>query len=600
MIRTRTVALVALILAGCTHTDRSAIPSDAAKTRARVVLISYDGVGADPLERALRSGSLRSDGFALAATSGTRVKRIVPVTPTLTAVAHIAIATGARPEKTGIVSNTFHKRGDPIDKSTRGFNEEIDADTVWESALRQGKKVGAITFPGLDGNGPRRTADWGMVYSQPIGASRVITLERSDFSPYTSPLPLPPSFSPPLGTALEWKFVSEGEDLSLETALVALDSSDDQQLNYDIFLSVSQADGARTLDHSWFPAWRDVSFKSEVFRFGSWSKVLRSDPALASVELYLGAVNRTLGYPASYRRMIDEKAGFWPGPPDDGLAKKWLKGEPNGIEPSVFIEQLERFSQFFTNATLVSMHEMEWDLILGYQPTVDEAEHQFLLVNKRQSIQDPLRIAEAAKVRARAFQAVDSSFSRILRALPADAALVGTGDHGLAPVDKSVRLSRQLVEWGYASEEKGQIAKSSSWAAFSSGNFAHIYAFIPFSETERDLLIGKLRDWKDDEGQTIFEMVRARGPQDHENAGDILAATFPRYAFSNSLPSGPLFAKTDQFGLHGGLNHHPEFHTFLLAYGARVKRQFLESVPQTSIARYVSELLGIEPPRDAE
>jgi len=597
----RVLLAASLLFAACVHSNRATIPtSRSSKPSGRVVMISYDGIGADPLDRHLKSGLFRTDGFALAASRGTRARRVVPVSPTLTSVAHIAMVTGAKPEKTGIVSNTFHKRGDAIDKSTRGFNEEIDADTIWEAALRQGKKVGAITFPGLDGKGPRRTADWGLVYSEPIAGSRIIELKRGDFTPLQTNHPIPPSFSQALATKLAWKFGVDGSQFTLEATLAALDSSNDEKVNYDTFFVLTDRDGARPLEQSWFPTWKDESINNEIYRFGSWSRLMRSDPSLSTVSIYLGAVSRTLGYPSSFRRMIDERVGFWPGPPDDGQAKKWLKGETGGIEPLVFSEQLERFSRFFTDATLLSLKEMPWDLILAYQPIVDEAEHQFLIESPRQGIEDPVRIAEARRVREHAFLTADLAFARCLEALPADAALVATGDHGLAPVEKSVRLNRQLVEWGYSNLDGERLASSSAWAAFTSGSYAHIYAFAPFTEAARDGLIEKLREMQDNEGKKVFEMVRAHSENDHENSGDILAAAFPRFSYGGSLAAGPIFAKTDHFGAHGGLNHHPEFDTFLLSYGSGVKRQVIEKISQTAIARYVSDLLAIEAPRDAE
>ena len=324
----------------------------------------------------------------------------------------------------------------------------------------------------------------------------------------------------------------------------------------------------------------------------------RCEPS--SVRLYLGAVSRTLGYPASYRRRIDEKVGFWPGPPDDTHSKKWLKGESGSIHPSVFSEQLERFSRFFTDATLLSMKEMEWDLILAYQPIIDEAEHQFLLQSPRQLVKEPQKVAESRRVVVDSYGVADIALARLIEALPADAALVATGDHGLYPVDKNVRLNRLLVDWGYATLDGDHLAETSRWVAFTSGSFAHIYSFAPFTEDDRSVLIKKLRELRDDEGEKVFELVRARAESDHRHLGEILVAAYPRFGFGSSLKEGPIFTKTDYFGAHGGLNHHPEYHTTLVAYGHRVKRQLIERISQTAIARYVSQLMSIEAPREAE
>ena len=588
-----------LLLTGCLHSGPSRLSSSSPEP-ARVLLISYDGVGADAFQRHLDAGTFRKDGFAVAATNGTRALRVIPVTPVLTSVAHVSIATGAEPSKTGIVSNTFHRPGDPIDQPARGFQEEIDVETIWEAAQRQGKKIGSMTYPGLDGEGPRRTADWGLIYTEPLAPARVVELHRNDFTNVRKGVTLPHSFSAPLSAALTWALEADGSKVEISTSLAALDSSDDKMENYDLFFVISDSGFVQPLDERWFPAWKDQSAGSETFRYGSWSKLIESDAQLAKVRVYQGVVCRTLGYPSSYRRMIDERVGFWPGPPDDTLAKRWLVGDKDALDPQIFSEQLARFSRFFTDATLLSMLEMPWDLILGYQPIVDEAEHQFLLETPGQLIQDPEKVAEGRRVRAHAFRIADLSFARYLQARPEDTAIVATGDHGLAPLEKDLRLNRLLVDWGYASIDNGRLAKTSRWAAFTSGSFAQIYSFAPFSAGERDALIQKLRELRDDEGSQFFEIVRARTPEDHANSGEILAFAFPRFSYSSSLRDGPLFGKTEHFGQHGGMNHHAAYHTFLLAYGKGVPRRVIDKIRQTSIARYVSDLLKIDPPRMAQ
>src|SRR5436309_6175303 len=60
----------------------------------RVVLVSFDGLGADE-ER--RFGAPAFDRLAAHAT------RVIPVTPTATSSIHAAILTGAGPDQTGIV-----------------------------------------------------------------------------------------------------------------------------------------------------------------------------------------------------------------------------------------------------------------------------------------------------------------------------------------------------------------------------------------------------------------------------------------------------------------------------------------------------------------
>ncbi|HWS71243.1 MAG TPA: alkaline phosphatase family protein, partial [Thermoanaerobaculia bacterium] len=145
-------------------------------TASRVVLLSFDGIGADSLQ-AFGAG----ETFQRLTAEGTQVERVTPVTPTVTASTHTAILTGATPERSGIVANKFHLPGTPPAQIAAGLETEIDAETIVEAARRQGKRVGTIAFPTIDAASPRRTADWGLIFRRPLTSSRLVHLTRRDF-----------------------------------------------------------------------------------------------------------------------------------------------------------------------------------------------------------------------------------------------------------------------------------------------------------------------------------------------------------------------------------------------------------------------------------
>ena len=78
----------------------------------RVVLVSFDGAGAAEYGR--QRETLSPDGFRRAEREGLSAERLQTVTPSLTAVVHASISTGALPETTGIVSNSYWPAGGPI------------------------------------------------------------------------------------------------------------------------------------------------------------------------------------------------------------------------------------------------------------------------------------------------------------------------------------------------------------------------------------------------------------------------------------------------------------------------------------------------------
>src|SRR3989338_292311 len=123
----------------------------------KVIVMSFDGCANQLIQKYLRE-DFKNKGFGRIEKEGILSPMHVSL-PSLTATSHISIITGATPGQHGIVSNNFHKTTESILKSTNGFEKEIDQETpaLWERAKTQGKRVGVITYPGLDGSSERRS-----------------------------------------------------------------------------------------------------------------------------------------------------------------------------------------------------------------------------------------------------------------------------------------------------------------------------------------------------------------------------------------------------------------------------------------------------------
>lgn len=592
----RAAAVLFLILGVSLALTNCRTPSAIGATAGRkVILISFDGTGADDLELLRTNNKLRPDGFKRIMAEG-GFARCIPVNPSLTSPAHISIATGTDPQRTGIVSNTFHIPGTPRTQAARGFDVPIDTDTLWESARRQGKRVGIVTFPGADGNRPRRTADWGLNYAHPVARSRILELTRADFTK-ESPSAGARSFSPVLRTLLRWEVKTDAGTIQRDIALLVLDTTDDAVENYDDFRIQDGDNQVVSGARRWFPISASVEDHDGTALYGSWSKLMEMHPRLDRVVVYWGPISRNRGYPAAYRQMIDREVGFWPGPPDEqGYAEEWLE-KRTGVDPQTIGEQITRISEFLTRATLLSMQRMPWDLILAYQPVVDEAEHTYRLVNDRQQFSTPENREAGRQARELAYRAIDRATAEVLAAVGNDAAVVVTGDHGLAAVDTSVRVNRLLVDWKLASVSERRLAQDTRWAAFTSGHLAHIYAFEPRSG-ELEELVRRLEALRAPDGEPVFDRILVKQRGDHPNSGEVMAYANLRFYLISGV-EGPVFAKTRHFGQHGGLNYHREMHTIFGAIGPGI-RSVPSEVSQTEIAGYVSLLLGIQAPRDAQ
>lgn len=581
--RRRFAALAAAFLfAGCSAAPppvatppRSAFAPVA--TARRVVFFSFDGLAADDTD-------LLGAAYSRLAAEGTRVLRVVPVNPTQTFPTHTAMLTGAQPEKNGIVANRFHLPGTPFNETTSGVEATIEAETIVEAARRAGKRVGSIAFPTIDNRTARREADFGIVYGKPVAPARIIQLSRADFHAAWLPpewgQPQSPraSFSPVMRARLDWSCAGRAHH---DVDIAAYDTTDDHRTDYDTFFV--EVDGNETpLDgKGWFP----VSASLDDGSYGSWSRILRHDADLASVTIYWGSIGHAQVYPDDFRRLVEGEAGFWPSPPDEEAARRALEGG-TGIDPDTFIEQQRRLSEYLEKATLLAIERVPFDLLLAYQPIIDSAQHQFRITMDTQKNATVANRADGARVRQMAF----ASFDRILTSVssklnPASDALIVTGDHGMGAVDTEVRLGTLLANWSF-----------DRWTAFAGGGTAHLYRSGGADDT--DALVEKLNALRSPDGAPVFEQVQRKTPASHPNAGDLVLYAWPR--FSLAAGAGDAFVKPSYYGQHGALNTHREFHTTLVVWGAGAEKTTVDTIRQTQIARYVSELLGIQAPSSAE
>lgn len=140
-------------------------------------MLSLDGADATTLHQLYREGRLTAGGFARFFEEGQVADGLVPANPTITAPNHISLATGYLTGETGIVGNNIRLPGMPLTESVSGFAAEIQTETLWEAARRQGLRVGISAWPGADGEGSRRSGNWGMAYTNaPEQEAEMVTL----------------------------------------------------------------------------------------------------------------------------------------------------------------------------------------------------------------------------------------------------------------------------------------------------------------------------------------------------------------------------------------------------------------------------------------
>ena len=247
----------------------------------KVVVISLDGVKPELVEEYLQSGVLNNNvGLGRLRAQGISAQSNITVTPSVTSVAHIAIATGSTAVHNDIPGNSFHPVAATITTSLSGFGAPIGgyqldplgpgpaptAEPLWVQLRNAGRTVVTATWPGSDGADisisgtlvqaavPTRTTD----YTVPFGAfgglgAQGFTLSRTDFEradamlvnqlqtaghPSHSPVRVTkspvetvycaPDTSSSCGTSADF-----GRTLQYDIKVAALDTTMDDQRNYD-------------------------------------------------------------------------------------------------------------------------------------------------------------------------------------------------------------------------------------------------------------------------------------------------------------------------------------------------------------------------------
>src|SRR5262245_1754369 len=121
----------------------------------KVVLISLDGAKPDLIQEYLDRGVLPRNGGLAKVSRGVIARQNVTTAPSLTAVAHVTIATGSTAVNNDIPANTFHAVAAPINTSISGFAAPIGgyqahplgphshptAEPLWVRLRQAGRKV---------------------------------------------------------------------------------------------------------------------------------------------------------------------------------------------------------------------------------------------------------------------------------------------------------------------------------------------------------------------------------------------------------------------------------------------------------------------------
>ena len=413
----------------------------------KVVLISLDGAKPDLIQKFIDEGVLPKHGGLATLSRGVVARQNVTANPSLTAVAHIAIATGSSSVHNDIPSNTFHNVAAPITVSASGFAAAIGgyqinplgpsadptAEPLWVKLRARGRKVVAATWPGGDGADirinnvvvqaaqPTRVTN----YTVPFGAfgglgALGFSLTAASFAPDAavgaqlqaagkfsfSPVlattaPIETFFCSSAGTATCGTTQSATLDRKYEIRIAALDTTNDGVVNYDTLVAFEKTIGITAgpfTTPSTGPAYFKIGGPSAPFYFeGSGSKVGAAyfvsalTPNLSTVRLTrYGAsfIPRNAPVIADVDD-INNTIGFWRPQADFRIPERLSPGFdtfPDTELEAMFEDMVRTFVRYQTR---VGQHAIrknpDADLVMVYIEQPDGSSHQFLLTDPRQA-----------------------------------------------------------------------------------------------------------------------------------------------------------------------------------------------------------------------
>ncbi len=586
-------------------------------TRAgRVVVVSYDGLGADLAWQWIGSGlAAEPDGLAALAGQGLAVRRLRMASPTLTSVGHATLATGQPPSATGVVSNTFHRPGTPVTENVAGYAVSYQAPALWTAAARQGVRVATLMWPAADAGAVDRVGDLGVVWTRgALAPSEVLDLDPG-LAGTTGEL-----ISKDGVAALRWDLelpLGKAEPASITLEVAAYDGTPDGLPRFDTVAARFGGDGSWMLagEREWLSLELEArSARDErPRRYGLWAKPLYLDRARGGLRLYRGALWRLTGYPDDFEDRITDAVGPFPGLPDQRLLADWWLDMSTGIDLDTFVEQAERLDHWLDRITGWVLANEDVRLVMAYHPTPDEYQHSSLLVAPDQWAYSPGAALAAREGLKRIGRSVDRSVAALWGALdPGRDALVVVSDHGLVPIHSEVRVLLALEQAGLVEvvEDGGErrVAPTSPMAAGISGGCAHLYLNLAGRETggvvaraeAGELLARAARAVADLEldGRPVAERILTRAEAaglglDHPNSGDLVVFLRPGFSFSSRL-NGEAVVPSAVYASHGYLASHDSMCGVLLARGAGIARVEQAEMPATEVAPLIARWLGFE------
>lgn len=618
---------IVILLIGSTAFPSSGYAENSNGKENKVVMISFDGMRNDLTKEYVKDGKLPHIKSLME--NGVAAKGSKTVTPSLTAPSHAAIASGAAPSETGMVSNKWQDPNKELANGESAFHQPLDKSPLWAEAKKNGKTTATVLFPGSNPDAGGQ-ADYAVYYGETWAES---SLDKLQFKETEEWKHTEASFSP-IKEAIVKLPLKKAKNR--EIYILALDTSDDGEINYNrfIFSENRSKDSEDIMVNA--NEWGAIPVEAGGESAGFWFK-LKTDASLENASIYRTAVTSALiKGPKGFEKDLISEFGFFPVQDDTkAFEKEWITRDE-------YEEISTRFVRWATNVSLYIKEKYQPDLLMFYTPQIDHESHHFLLTDPRQPGYSEKNSQIHSKYIEWAYKLADKVVGQTIDSLGEEDHLFVVSDHGMEPVHTILAPNTLLKESGLLKiDKKGRVDEENSKAmAVASGSAAQIYLNEKLSKKEKEKAavqieklfseykikpefktkvlkgyLGEAGDFLAEGNFSTFNQTaqkfsnylfrkeekpyqiayRYRAENKHPNQGDILLLGARGYMMGSSLTSPQLPAI--ELGSHGGNPERKELKAVFFAQGPSIKKNSpIGSITTLDIAPTVYNLLEIPAP----
>jgi predicted AlkP superfamily phosphohydrolase/phosphomutase len=557
----------------------------------RVVFISFDAAADWIVDRLIAKG--KAPAFAALAREGAQADAMISVIPSLTAVAHASLWTGAFPRAHGATDN-YMPRTPPaghtlLERQSGYLSTVLRAEPIWDTAARQGKRVlvpqASSGFP-FTNRYPALTRMFD-IYANELLASSVVTGSLG-------------------GTGLAF---------SIAETTASLTRKDGEALMLTVgSTSVSLSPGSGALSP---PMPVRVNGVEGLVRIC----LLEYDQATGRVLAVRGDVVRLMASDEPSRDGLLAEAGVTLGEVASGQYQSGRYGPTladggDGSAERHLVTTTLANQQYF-DGTLRYAARQPWDLLVLYVPTLDIAGHALAgMLDPDTPGHDPILAEKIWPYYEEMFARGADAYVAAIRRLAPDAALVIGADHGVEGNRRMWYPNAVLREAGLLVETaNGAADLSRTRAIFLHGHGGGVYVnstryksgIVPESQRAEVKRLARNALLAARDPETDTPLVRAVVDTDldgealgigGEVAADLYPDPTPGYmagAFTGQRIVGP--PRAMGWGAHGPFPTRRRLHGIFYAAGPGVRAGARPGiVRQVDAAPTVARLLGIDPP----